>query len=692
MNTIVRPIIEAALNENGDDAGRLIETSTASTTELISAIRESGCLRSSRFDFRISTPARVISSLLSRGDRPSVEEVVYLESMKALFTAAKAAQTVLKGLKAAMNARSFKSYIAVADSAFRFNDSDDDSVLSLSVAMLSKEDIAASFSSYFTYFTDTRIDMERSDLSELNWKRIEGGEYMRRYKLFFVLNQLREAELSIDAYGYNARLDGNRLYVQHPDERFVQAIDLGYIRQRSQPQADEIRLGPDLATMVSLKEGAAKMIKELGDKAFDLARTPFPRLRLCLPDHDAVLNIFKSDRLFKEEYVHLTILAKELFISYRQIAEQPIFEEVTLKDLIRFQRFFFFLSAALEDYCKKRNILGTKLFLNSAILVWGVHSLPEYLVKIFGADKADAIVRLLSWQRNISPVFDVQYQPIVRWGDCYVIPSAILALSNIARNTLQHLRFRFHSDGKVDPVSDELAKALITAGFAVYRGVSFKHRAIEGEIDVIGIRDNSIFIFECKNSLLPCSGFELRTSWDYVRKAASQLNVVVQLLTDKAFVAKMEAKLNVVLPRDGRVGSCIVMGNRMFPGLKYLGQPVRPLFEVCNFITEGTWTLMATELTDALGERGSYSFDLWRSRILTAEDLHDYIGDDSAYKVMFESMNKMEGSISIGRCQMFGSRYVLDIGRMLENAKMRWRYTFTPDESRGTEVREDQGS
>jgi Holliday junction resolvase len=74
-------------------------------------------------------------------------------------------------------------------------------------------------------------------------------------------------------------------------------------------------------------------------------------------------------------------------------------------------------------------------------------------------------------------------------------------------------------DGAADPMQHELVESLLDAGFLV------KYEAITGtkkdnkEVDVLAYKDGDLFILECKNVYHPVNAYELRSTYDHLKKS-----------------------------------------------------------------------------------------------------------------------------------------------------------------------------
>lgn len=70
-------------------------------------------------------------------------------------------------------------------------------------------------------------------------------------------------------------------------------------------------------------------------------------------------------------------------------------------------------------------------------------------------------------------------------------------------------------------IAQRLRDEFLKQGFLAWSDISYRH-GVEGDCDVVALHGEYLFIFECKNSLHPCSAAELRTSFDYLVKARTR--------------------------------------------------------------------------------------------------------------------------------------------------------------------------
>lgn len=177
--------------------------------------------------------------------------------------------------------------------------------------------------------------------------------------------------------------------------------------------------------------------------------------------------------------------------------------------------------------------------------------------------------------------------------------------------------FRYDANANETPIEEQLEECFQGKG-VFKKNIHYSHNGKSGEIDAIAILDNHMFVFECKNSLHPCDIFKLRTSYDHIKKASSQLTVFRDLFNnDINFKKYFLAKLNFNPSSNMFVKTAIVMGNRMFTGLILDNHIICNIFELTKFITDGKITKNGQDLS------------LWETDILRSDDLGKYLSDNS---------------------------------------------------------------
>ncbi len=620
-----------AVAGNVDDLSRHLSSAAVTPGLLLAHLRSRGLLRASRYKFDPRIPTMLISHLRDNG--LSEANADYVKSVESLLSLAAGAAKVLRSFTRSINAKSFKSYLASVDDLFQIAAFDRFAAGDHPAAM-EKEQYASLFSYYYVLAREQGCVPGTAGLECVYADKIRDGYYLARLQELFGLQQLREAELHIDHFDYRARMDGNTLRVFAPEPNFERAYRLGYIRQSNQGTVDERNFGKCFPTMASR---VAALLADREELFFRKTEAPFKRIQFGIPDADPFFKLLREPTLHFEEALELSLLSKELFVPINQLLTTHVYRSLHLSDLLAVQRLFYFCVTGLHLFCKRHGLSRTEYYYNSTVVSVFSATGGDVVSRLLGSEKTRDLLDLLTWKSDSSGIFDVQYQPIIDAGKFSLLPSAIIAASNVVRNTLQLCRLRFHSDGEKDPVADLLADSLRDAGFETATSVRYVGDDGPGEIDVVAARDKRLFVFECKNSLLPCSSFELRTSFDYIGKAGRQLDRIRTAFRSGKLTAQLAARFGSKFSSQAQLHTCIATGNRMFVGLQSRGHTCRPVFELASFLAEGRWRLLIApnELNIPVG---GYERKLWHGDSCTAEDLAGFVDGLGPYESMFASM------------------------------------------------------
>jgi hypothetical protein len=193
-----------------------------------------------------------------------------------------------------------------------------------------------------------------------------------------------------------------------------------------------------------------------------------------------------------------------------------------------------FITSILYSYCHKHGILFQQFHAASQLKLFKKEDLTQLLTEVFGADRAAAIIRVLSWAPTSTDYFDLQYQPFIPAGDFVATSTAICGLSSLTRNLLVKHKIRYDSESDTDPVGDRLGFAAKEQFSSVYRNISYDWKE-NGEIDVLIVGKDCVFGFECKNTIHPSSPFELRGAFQQLNDSVEQLNRLAQFYPDPKF-------------------------------------------------------------------------------------------------------------------------------------------------------------
>lgn len=623
----------------------------------IACVRREGVLRASRYGFRGSLIGRVAKAALGIRDllAASPDRIAYLESVEALSRLAGSAFVLQREIEATIRSRRtevLKTVFVMVNSLFYHGWLKDDEASSLSSHRYSSEEYAEAASlvlrSYSSMFPVDAASFVYVDAHAAGKNALV---YERLLLAAIRLNKFKEAELQIDGLPYRADGAGETVTVSSIDPDVERSIRLGYIQTQNQGMIRHTHLQ---------EANPAVSMRSVIDHGFDsgsfqdmleLVEQPVRRFVLRLPAVPEVFErFFGSDSLFRDEYEMLITLDVDNFGTFDELIF-PITSRVTSVDIFKVQRYFNFLSCAyqrrLADVENKAE--REELTLTSTLLVIRQADLAEQMRLIFGdADKARDVISLLTMDPS-EPHLDLQYRPFIDVGGYYVIAPHVVAISNLVRNTIVANRLRASAIGPRDSMVHAVTEALRSAGFLVENDFKTKIAGNQLELDVVALRDRTLFLFECKNAYHPVSVHEMRNSWDHIRSARKQLDKRLEVFADVANQVSFFEKLGwqVDAPCDLHTG--IVIANRVFHGASLNGHPIRQAHELINVLTSGR----------IVTEEDSLSF--WIGSDFQTSDLINYLGTGSIATHQLETLEPRNWRYSMGYRELVFASYVLDM-------------------------------
>ena len=168
-------------------------------------------------------------------------------------------------------------------------------------------------------------------------------------------------------------------------------------------------------------------------------------------------------------------------------------------------------------------------------------------------------------------------------------------------------------------MSSLICESFKTVAEAVQAKLSYQFNREEGDIDCIAKWGGTVYVCECKNTLLPSSAFEQRRMFDHLEKAVAQLERLRRLWRVNAFRQYIGAKLGCSCD-VAELRTCIVLSTRLLSGASAEGHPIRQARELGNFIAGGTGRV-------AVGSK-EREFRMWAGESLTKQDLDGYLSEE----------------------------------------------------------------
>jgi hypothetical protein len=508
-----------------------------------------------------------------------------------------------------------------------------------------KEDISSA-ASFLIHLYTSRIKHSNVKTSFINEDYIKGQKLAKLFIAACYYSDFKEFEIMIDHFGYTCEKTDTSLYIKPPYEDFEKSIRAGYIRTEIQLINDIIGKNNEA---LSFEEFVEK-ITTIGDfKFFKLTETlGYPRYRMEFPEPVFELIIekfFKPTDLFKEEVIYLSQIFKEQLLTPYDLENIKIKDDLTLFDFIKVRRVFslFYLIFTKEIY--KIEKLDTNLLLRSLVPVYTADQLYKIFEKLI-PNKLDSFLDILCWEPGLDIVFDLQYQPILYIDDKFLIPLSIFSNSNYIRNLFASQYKQANS--KVFNSGDSLIRYLSSTFIKISIPAYEETQIGTTDIDVFAIINDTLFVFECKHSLHPISSYDLRTTYDYIKKAEKQLDKINESFHSGNLLKIIERKHNIDTQKITRIISCIVISNRLFNGnaFKY---PIRNINELTQMLTKG---VLRTEFG---------TFNVWMAKNLTLEFLVEYLSlNNKLTTLLMDSLSKQTASYEFADPKIEFDTYYLE--------------------------------
>jgi hypothetical protein len=652
----------SAAIENDDANGSIVAFRNGfahGNEDFIKEIKKKGIFRASRYQYNINVIKKIIRDFLKNTPADSIplNVTTYLNNILSLSHITYSIRVVYNKILNELFGDELKAFLVSIEWLFWQNKPNTrQAEIKNNYQDFNKEELAEGFSLLFYILCD-RFSPSNLTLGIIDTKLVKKCHYLNILSQFAKITFFNNCELLIDNFGYSATRNKSYVLLEAPDPLFEKSLRLGYIHHHLQSFGDYHQIYSH-SEANSLEEFSKEFSSRFKNDLFFIETRPIKRIVLQLPMMEAIKTMVNNPYFFKEEVAELISFKKEYLISEFQINEVPIYKTISLLDLVLFERFFRLLYWTYEEFIRANDLESSELFIQSVLPVSSTEKLINVMEYLWGSEKGLQLFQLLSWTPDSNSFFDLQSSPILILGKWTVYPISLIAKTNLARNVLQKLRFRFDSNSGFDPVGDELANALKFHFHVVHRDISYTWNGINGEIDILCQMDNKVFVFECKNSLHPCNNFELRTTIDYIQKAGDQLTKFNKLFESSEFQDYISNKLKCKNLMGNKLTTCIAMGNRMFSGWEEQGHKVRPVHELCNLLETGI--IISRNIRPNNDDSIVGGFRVWKGSRFDTEDLENYINKDSIHKPRFNSMIPINNGIMVRGKKLLISSFITD--------------------------------
>ena len=523
----------------------------------------------------------------------------------------------------------FKDLLIIADFYFLYDIYPQQKHDPSKLTFFSKEEISEAIS-FLTFHSLKYCKIPSTLYLESNEKNIIENKYEPLIFKACLLKKYLEWEIDIDAFKFECSKNGNKINLKSRDPLLEKSRKNGWVSTEIQKLNFQGRIHSDLNEAESLEVLCDNLLNKYGDLFIKKRKEPVERFTLEIPYEPNLFEFLKKQTFFKEELTLLITECREMFVSLDDILQYKVRNQLTFHDVLIVKRFFNFLRTLFSKHLKDQMKDNPTIVLRSLIPVFNKERLFEILRIFIPDNKIDDLLGLLSWSYEQNTILDLQYRPIIKIGNSYVIPTNIMCKSNLIRNSLYIIRKRIYDNVEEDPIATLLKEEFRGKNITSETNVKYNSQGFIGDIDALAKLENTIFIFEAKNTILPANPYELRTTYDNLIKASSQLDKIVRAFNNDSFRKYFSEKIGWVISPQTKFCTCIVLGNRVFSGYRINGHPVRSTFELCHFIDEGR-----------VEHQDGNTYYLWESDIFKASDLMNYLMHDHFHKVQFDMYDKI---------------------------------------------------
>jgi hypothetical protein len=526
----------------------------------------------------------------------------------------------------------------------------------------SKEDIASSVSYLiFSYCQTHQLSVRDAARVEENY--VLKGRIMKLIIASCYVGDIKDLEIKVEHFSYAViKTPGSLLFVA-PSEAFEKSIHLGFIRSELQYGNDKIAMAGDLSEDAVSIEDLANEI--LGNKEFDVFKfrddPRYYRYALELqPELMAVIveQFIKPDTFFKHEYYYLSHAFKEQLLDFEQVKSIKIRGNLTILEFLKIQRFFILINFLFSRQLNENEKVLPQHMINSLIPSLTEDQVYDMLGMLTEEEHITDFLDIITWEPADAKLFDIQYHPFVFIEGFYLMSLTLFAESNILRNLYaseyKSSNVNLMTNGTKDPLAERLKDAFQQIQVNSDSGINYQGLT---DIDFIARMDDTLIIFECKQSILPTSIHDLRTSFDYIKKAEKQLKILKDDFEAGTLIQNIAHKTTLDLTNIKELITGIIISNRLFIGNVFT-YPVRNVHELHNFITSGT--IKTNE-----GE-----FLIWRGTAFSLADLKDYLYNNKLFQLLFDTIEPQTLEYALKPLHLKERTYYLHIEKARASIKV----------------------
>lgn len=444
------------------------------------------------------------------------------------------------------------------------------------------------------------------------------------------LLQIQEWEFTFDLLDYNYEKDKNNFKLFSIDDTLEKSWRMANIKRVNIEQSVRYNCTQNIDHEIGSLDKLYTDYREyiLKNSVKYIKEGCSPRFRLELNEL-----LFKKaatrDYIFEEEIADASYLSEVLLVNNEPFVNKLIGHSVTCFDIILFQRLFYIISTF---YRIVHDALNDDLVsFNSFIPTFQLDELKNLLcLVIHNPQVIDELIDLFSYKEGTK--LDLQYTPLIRCGTSIAVPIFTLSKSNLLRNSILTSRirnFNTTNEGVFEPLLKYCTDIFneCTVNYRILHNYKYTFNSRTGECDLVVIHEDDIILFECKDSINPTSIYETRTTIDYYRKGAAQLDLALETFESNDFIEDFYKKNNIK-NKDRKIHTCILSSNGLFNYGTQGAQPIRHARELSNILLYGKMQIK------------NNVWQVWENGVYTHSELLNYLSFNS--KIKCAHLNAMD--------------------------------------------------
>lgn len=422
----------------------------------------------------------------------------------------------------------------------------------------SPEEVSSSVSRILKIYINESL---KNKIPQANFNTLHDHEFniVDILKSAFILNKYEELEIDVGIFEYNSCFENNTLTIKAGDFEKQKRIGFFLADQKRLKILSDFLSNEEnhgLLEFETLKELIKDLDSEGKIKCYSLINNP-DRFGLYIRADFLKTKEYSSSGLFKEDILKIHHICHENYLEDNNytlevpISDVKIHENFSVLDYINLERIFkltnYSLLAAYQNNLKKIPNIDEVLS-NSILRIYPkteLLKLLKYALPIKTDEELEQFLEpiVLDISKETDHV-DLQYTPILKINEHeYLNLTATSFTSDLIRRICIKNKFSFSIDTSKNPNYDHmvalLEKNFKNRDFIVKTDFNFA----SFELDFIALKDNTLFIFECKNPYHPTNNHELRNTYDHIEHAFFQLKRAKFELEDSAKLKQLFEQL-----------------------------------------------------------------------------------------------------------------------------------------------------